>query len=100
MTKIPKKGFLQMNKDDANIMLDFMHSPSAKILLSTGLSINGDSDIVILNFLQGLPTDMNGDFMSVVARIAVTPTHLKAYIKMMQDALERMEQAKNAIDRG
>lgn len=89
-----------MSKDDTNIMLDAMHDPSAKILLSTGLSINGDSDIVILNFLQGLPSDMNSDYVSVVARIAVTPTHLKAYIKMMQDAFDRMEQAKDAINRG
>ena len=89
-----------MSKDDTNLVLDVMHNPSAKILLSTGLSINGDSEIVILNFLQGLPSDMNSDYVSVVARIAVTPTHLKAYIKMMQDALEKMEQAQNAIDRG
>ncbi len=89
-----------MNKDDINITLDAMHNPSAKILLSTGLSINGDSDIVILNFLQGLPSDMDSNYMSVVARIAVTPTHLKAYIKMMQDALSKMEQAKDAINKG
>lgn len=89
-----------MSKDDTNVTLDAMHDPSAKILLSTGLSINGDSDIVILNFLQGLPSNMNSDYVSVVARIAVTPTHLKAYIKMMQDAFDRMEQARNEINRG
>ena len=74
--------------EDSTVTLDVMHNPSAKILLSTGLSINGDPDIVILNFLQGLPSDMNSNYMSVIARIAVTPTHLKAYIKMMQDALD------------
>ena len=89
-----------MSKDDTNITLDAMHDPSAKILLSTGLSINGDSDIVILNFLQGLPSDKDSDYMSVVARIAITPTHLKAYIEMMQNAFDRMEQAKNTADRG
>ena len=38
---------------------------------------------------------MNGDNMPVIARIAVTPTHLKAYINMLQAALAKIEQAKN-----
>lgn len=85
-----------MNNDDTNLILDVMQSPSAKILLSTGLSINGDAEIVVLNFLQVALGDVNNKYQHVVARIAVTPTHLKAYIQVMQDALEKMEQTRNS----
>ena len=88
-----------MTNDNANLVLDVMQSPSAKILLSTGLSINGDTEIVILNFLQFTP-DTGSNHMHVVSRVAVTPTHLKAYIKMMQDAIDRIEQAKNEANKG
>lgn len=82
-----------MTKDNSHVVLDVMQSPSAKIMLSTGLSINGDTEIVILNFLQ-FTADADSNYMHVVSRVAVTPTHLKAYIKMMQDALDKMEEAK------
>lgn len=80
--------------NNRDVILDAMQNPSSKILLSTGLSINGDNEIVILNFLQALPNDMNGGNMPVIARIAVTPSHLKAYINMLQAALAKIEQAK------
>ena len=84
-----------MSNNDTNLVLDVMQSPSAKILLSTGLSINGDAEIVVLNFLQVAPGAANNEYQHVVARIAVTPTHLKAYVQMMQDALNKMEQTRN-----
>lgn len=39
-----------MSKNDTNLVLDVMQSPSAKILLSIGLSINSDAEIFVLNF--------------------------------------------------
>ena len=79
-----------------DLRLDAMQNPSVKILLSTGLSITSDTEIVILNFLQELPGSPD-DFIPVISRIAVTPTHLKAYVKMMSEALEAIDNAKDKL---
>lgn len=71
-------------------MAKIINNDALKVTLATGLQINGDSDVAILEFLQSTRY-IEGLNQNLIARIAVSRKFLKEIIGMLQECLRRME---------
>ena len=71
-------------------MAKITNNDALKVTLATGLQINGDSDVAILEFLQSTRY-IEGLNQNLIARIAVSRKFLKEIIGMLQECLRRME---------
>lgn len=71
-------------------MAKITNNDALKVTLATGLQINGDSDVAILEFLQSTRY-IEGLNRNLIARIAVSRKFLKEIIGILQECLRRME---------